>query len=49
MILMSEFRVFFLLADIEDGTMHMQQMDKQTKDLFVSFHCYCSRKEVNNN
>ncbi|CDY50990.1 BnaA09g56190D [Brassica napus] len=33
-------------SDIEDGTMHMQHMDKQTKDLFVSFHCYCSRKEI---
>ncbi|XP_013709774.2 U-box domain-containing protein 52-like [Brassica napus] len=33
-------------SDIEEGTMHMQHMDKQTKDLFVSFHCYCSRKEI---
>ncbi|KAL0799671.1 hypothetical protein Bca101_054846 [Brassica carinata] len=33
-------------SDIEDGTMNMQHMDKPTKDLFVSFHCYCSRKEI---
>ncbi|KAG2323949.1 hypothetical protein Bca4012_038267 [Brassica carinata] len=32
--------------DIEEGTMHMHQMEQQTKDLFVSFHCYCSRKEI---
>nr|VDC63838.1 unnamed protein product [Brassica rapa] len=40
------FFTFVRVADIEDGTMHMQHMDKQTKDLFVSFHCYCSRKEI---
>ncbi|CAA7056711.1 unnamed protein product [Microthlaspi erraticum] len=33
--------------DIEEGVSHKQQMEKQTKDLFVSFHCYCSRKEIN--
>ncbi|KAF8053132.1 hypothetical protein N665_1462s0016 [Sinapis alba] len=33
-------------SDIEEGTMHMQQMEQHTKDLFVSFHCYCSRKEI---
>ncbi|XP_019091443.1 PREDICTED: U-box domain-containing protein 35-like [Camelina sativa] len=32
--------------DIEEGISHKQQMEKQTKDLFVSFHCYCSRKEI---
>ncbi|KAL9306380.1 putative protein kinase RLK-Pelle-RLCK-IXb family [Arabidopsis thaliana] len=32
--------------DIEEGITHKQQMEKQTKDLFVSFHCYCSRKEI---
>ncbi|XP_024008625.1 U-box domain-containing protein 52 [Eutrema salsugineum] len=34
-------------SDIEEGILHKQQMEKQTKDLFVSFHCYCSRKEIN--
>ncbi|KAJ0257177.1 Kinase with adenine nucleotide alpha hydrolases-like domain-containing protein [Hirschfeldia incana] len=33
-------------SDIEEGTMHMQLMKKQTKDLFLSCHCYCSRKEI---
>ncbi|CAE5957687.1 unnamed protein product [Arabidopsis arenosa] len=32
--------------DIEEGITHKQQMEKQTKDLFVSFHCFCSRKEI---
>ncbi|KAL1224185.1 U-box domain-containing protein 35 [Cardamine amara subsp. amara] len=32
--------------DIEEGLSQKQQMEKQTKDLFVSFHCYCSRKEI---
>ncbi|KAI4387117.1 hypothetical protein MLD38_004972 [Melastoma candidum] len=27
-------------ASLED------QLDKQTKDLFVSFHCYCTRKDI---
>ncbi|KAF8103478.1 hypothetical protein N665_0188s0414 [Sinapis alba] len=30
-------------SDTEDA----QQGDKIAKDLFVSFHCYCSRKEIN--
>ncbi|CAN8304987.1 unnamed protein product [Cochlearia groenlandica] len=34
-------------SDIEEGQAHKQQMEKQTKDLFVSFHCFCSRKEIN--
>lgn len=25
---------------------HRQQLEKQTKDLFLSFHCFCTRKDV---
>ncbi|CAN8233772.1 unnamed protein product [Cochlearia groenlandica] len=35
-------------SDIEEATPHQkQQSEKLAKDLFVSFHCYCSRKEIN--
>ncbi|KAG7660074.1 Protein kinase domain [Arabidopsis suecica] len=35
-------------SDLEEGTpQQKQQMEKIAKDLFVSFHCYCSRKEIN--
>ncbi|XP_056849099.1 U-box domain-containing protein 35 [Raphanus sativus] len=34
-------------SDIEEGITHKQQLEKQTKHLFVSFHCFCSRKEIN--
>lgn len=37
----------FVVADLEEGTpQQRQQSEKIAKDLFVSFHCYCSRKEV---
>ncbi|EOA36015.1 hypothetical protein CARUB_v100212850mg, partial [Capsella rubella] len=33
-------------SDLEEGTpQQKQQLEKTAKDLFVSFHCYCSRKE----
>lgn len=25
---------------------HKQQLEKMTKDLFLTFHCYCARKDV---
>lgn len=25
-----------------------QQYEKQTKDLFLTFHCFCTRKQVRN-
>ena len=25
---------------------HRQQLEKQTKDLFLTFHCFCTRKDV---
>ncbi|XP_062155189.1 U-box domain-containing protein 52 [Alnus glutinosa] len=25
---------------------HRQQLEKQTKDLFLTFHCYCTRKDI---
>ncbi|KAL5554182.1 hypothetical protein UlMin_041583 [Ulmus minor] len=28
------------------GSPHRQQLEKQTKDLFLSFHCYCTRKDI---
>ncbi|KAJ8770893.1 hypothetical protein K2173_021808 [Erythroxylum novogranatense] len=31
----------------EYGSALKQQQDKQTKDLFLSFRCYCTRKDVN--
>ncbi|KAJ0247928.1 Kinase with adenine nucleotide alpha hydrolases-like domain-containing protein [Hirschfeldia incana] len=34
-------------SDIEEGITHKQQLEKQTKHLFVSFHCFCTRKEIN--
>ncbi|KAF2590153.1 hypothetical protein F2Q70_00040133 [Brassica cretica] len=34
-------------SDIEEGITHKQQIEKETKHLFVSFHCFCSRKEIN--
>ncbi|KAL1205677.1 U-box domain-containing protein 34 [Cardamine amara subsp. amara] len=35
-------------ADLDEGTpQQKQQSEKLAKDLFVSFHCYCSRKEIN--
>ncbi|KFK42273.1 hypothetical protein AALP_AA2G234500 [Arabis alpina] len=35
-------------SDTEESTPHQkQQSEKSSKDLFVSFHCYCSRKEIN--
>ncbi|KAG7590655.1 Protein kinase-like domain superfamily [Arabidopsis suecica] len=34
-------------SDLEEGTpQQKQQLEKIAKDLFVSFHCYCSRKEI---
>ncbi|XP_010537753.1 PREDICTED: U-box domain-containing protein 35-like [Tarenaya hassleriana] len=34
-------------GDLEEGTpQYKQQIEKQTRDLFVSFHCYCTRKEI---
>ena len=35
-------------SDIEEATpQQKQQSEKLAKDLFVSFQCYCSRKEIN--
>ncbi|ESQ27224.1 hypothetical protein EUTSA_v10018168mg [Eutrema salsugineum] len=35
-------------SDVEEATpQQKQQAEKLAKDLFVSFHCYCSRKEIN--
>ncbi|VVA95804.1 unnamed protein product [Arabis nemorensis] len=35
-------------SDTEEHTPNQkQQSEKSAKDLFVSFHCYCSRKEIN--
>ncbi|PON60975.1 Universal stress protein [Parasponia andersonii] len=25
---------------------HRQQLEKQTKDLFLTFHCFCTRKDI---
>lgn len=25
---------------------HRKQLEKQTRDLFLTFHCYCTRKDV---
>lgn len=45
-----KFEIFaFAVAELEEGSpMQRQQSEKVAKDLFVSFHCYCSRKEVIN-
>lgn len=29
-----------------DGGASKQQQEKQTRDLFLTFHCFCTRKEV---
>ncbi|KAK7850969.1 u-box domain-containing protein 51 [Quercus suber] len=26
---------------------HRKQLEKQTRDLFLTFHCYCTRKDIN--
>ncbi|GMP35226.1 hypothetical protein CsSME_00007762 [Camellia sinensis var. sinensis] len=28
------------------GSAHRQQLEKQTKDLFLTFHCFCTRKDI---
>lgn len=35
------------VSDIKGATSaHRQQMEKQTKDLFLTFHCFCTRKDI---
>ncbi|XP_017230370.1 U-box domain-containing protein 35 isoform X1 [Daucus carota subsp. sativus] len=36
-----------IVADINgDASANKQQLEKQTKDLFLTFHCFCTRKDI---
>lgn len=38
-----------LICDVSNPSQspHKQQLEKMTKDLFLTFHCYCTRKDIN--
>lgn len=37
-----------LICDVSNPSQspRKQQLEKMTKDLFLTFHCYCTRKDV---
>lgn len=36
----------YALGDLTGGTGGNQVLEKPTKDLFLTFHCFCTRKDV---
>ncbi|XP_044487225.1 U-box domain-containing protein 35-like isoform X2 [Mangifera indica] len=38
---------FRQVHDVNSSTPHKLQLERQSKDLFLTFHCYCTRKDIN--